>query len=69
MRKNLTGKTILILAILLVFVGGIIGIPSGFSPAAMKQSITDRIHLGLDLSGGTHLILQVMVAEAVGVQQ
>jgi preprotein translocase subunit SecD len=66
MRKNLTGKTILILAILLVFVGGIIGIPGGFSPAALKQSITDRIHLGLDLSGGTHLILQVMVAEAVG---
>jgi preprotein translocase subunit SecD len=66
MRKNLTGKTILILAILLVFVGGIIGIPNGFSPAAFKQSFTDRIHLGLDLSGGTHLILQVMVAEAVG---
>ncbi|HUV97015.1 MAG TPA: hypothetical protein VMV98_06055, partial [Acidobacteriaceae bacterium] len=66
MRKNLTGKTILIVAILLVFIGGIIGIPNGFSPAALKQSITDRIHLGLDLSGGTHLILQVMVAEAVG---
>ena len=66
MRKNLTGKTILILAILLIFVGGIIGIPNGFSPAAFKQSFTERIHLGLDLSGGTHLILQVMVAEAVG---
>lgn len=66
MRKNLTGKTILIVAILLVFIGGIIGIPNGFSPAALKRSITDRIHLGLDLSGGTHLILQVMVSEAVG---
>jgi len=66
MRKNLTGKTILIITILLVFIGGITGIPNGFSPAALKQSITDRIHLGLDLSGGTHLILQVMVAEAVG---
>ena len=66
MRNNLTGKTLLIIAILLVFVAGIIGIPSGFSPAAIQQSITERIHLGLDLSGGTHLILQVMVNEAVG---
>lgn len=66
MRKNLTTKTILIFAILLVFVLGIIGIPSGISGAALKQAITDRIHLGLDLSGGTHLILQVMVEEAVG---
>ena len=66
MRKNLTQKTILILAILLVFIGGFIGIPKGVSPTALKQSIADRIHLGLDLSGGTHLILQVMVSEAVG---
>ena len=66
MRKNLTRKTILILAILLVFIGGFIGIPKGVSRTALKQSIADRIHLGLDLSGGTHLILQVMVSEAVG---
>ena len=26
---------------------------------------TDRIHLGLDLRGGTHLVLQVHTAEAV----
>ncbi|MGC1783146.1 MAG: protein translocase subunit SecD [Acidobacteriaceae bacterium] len=66
MRKNLTGKTILIVALLLVFVFGIIGIPSSFSGTALRQSITQRIHLGLDLSGGTHLILQVMVQDAVG---
>ena len=66
MRKNLTAKTILILAILLVFIGGFIGIPSGLSLGALQKSITNRIHLGLDLSGGTHLILQVMVSEAVG---
>jgi preprotein translocase subunit SecD len=68
MRKNLTGKTILIVAVLLVFIVGIIGIPSGFSGRALKQSIFDRIHLGLDLKGGTHLILQVMVNEAVGIE-
>jgi preprotein translocase subunit SecD len=66
MRKNLTGKTVLILAILLVFVYGIFGIPSGFNGAAIKGALTNRIHLGLDLRGGTHLILQVMVQEAVG---
>lgn len=67
MRKNLTQKTILIVAVLVVCVLGITGIPSGFTPAALKQSILNRIHLGLDLKGGTHLILQVMVDEAVGV--
>lgn len=66
MRKNLTGKTILIIAVLLVFVVGITGVPSSFSGAALSKSITSRIHLGLDLSGGTHLILQVAVNEAVG---
>jgi len=67
MRKNLTTKTIAIFAILIFFVIGIIGIPHGFSGSALKESILNRIHLGLDLKGGTHLILQVMVDEAVGI--
>ncbi|MGC2160971.1 MAG: protein translocase subunit SecD [Silvibacterium sp.] len=66
MRKNLTQKTILIVAVLVVCVLGVTGIPSGFSGAALKQSLLNRIHLGLDLKGGTHLILQVVVDEAVG---
>jgi preprotein translocase subunit SecD len=66
MRNNLTSKTILIFAVLIVFVFGIIGLPSGFSGAALKASVLSRIHLGLDLKGGTHLILQVMSDEAVG---
>jgi preprotein translocase subunit SecD len=68
MRKNLTQKTILIIAVLLVFLFGIFGIPKGLSGTALKEAILDRIHLGLDLKGGTHLILQVMVDEAVGSQ-
>jgi preprotein translocase subunit SecD len=67
MRKNLTQKTILIVAILVVFVFGITGIPSGFSGSALKASLLNRIHLGLDLKGGMHLILQVQVDEAVGI--
>ncbi len=65
MRKNLTGKTIAIFAILLVFLFGIFGLPHGVSGTAWKQALGNRIHLGLDLSGGTHLVLQVMVDEAV----
>ena len=68
MRKNLTGKTVLIIAILLVFVFGIFGIPNGVSGQAWKDAIAKRINLGLDLKGGTHLVLQVMVEEAVSAE-
>jgi len=61
MGKNLAGKTAFIVAILVVFIFGIVGIPHG----GLKQSITDRIHLGLDLRGGAHLVLEVHVAEAI----
>jgi preprotein translocase subunit SecD len=64
MGKNLAGRTGFIVAVLLVFVYGIFGIPHG----GLKQSIMDRIHLGLDLKGGTHLVLQVHVAEAVNTE-
>src|SRR6201997_1445055 len=67
MRKNLTTKTIAIFAVLIFFVFGIVGIPHGLTGSALKGSILNRIHLGLDLKGGTHLILQVMVDEAVGI--
>src|ERR1700760_1371368 len=61
MGKNLAGKSAFIVAVLVIFCFGIIGIPHG----GLKQSITDRIHLGLDLKGGTHLVLEVHVAEAI----
>lgn len=66
MQKNLRTKTIGILAILIVFVYGIFGIPHGVSGTALKQALLKRISLGLDLKGGTHLVLQVMVDQAVG---
>ena len=61
-------KTLLIVAVLLVFVFGIFGIPKGIGPSAWKTAMTDRIHLGLDLKGGIHLVLQVMVEEAVSAE-
>ena len=67
MNKNLNWKLAVSVGILLLFVAGIFGPPwawSGRSPLAL---VTDRIHLGLDLRGGTHLILQVQVNDAVNV--
>ena len=61
-------KTLLIVAVLLVFVFGIFGIPKGIGLSAWKTALTDRIHLGLDLKGGIHLVLQVMVNEAVSAE-
>src|SRR5690242_5771972 len=65
MNKTLLWKTIFIVAVMLVFLFGIFGLPHGLSGEALKSALTDRIHLGLDLKGGTHLILQVKVDEAV----
>src|SRR3954470_2398101 len=65
MNKNLLWKTVFIVAVMLVFLFGIFGIPKGLSGQGLLASIQDRIHLGLDLRGGTHLILQVMVNDAV----
>ena len=65
MKKNLTAKTIIIIAVMLVFLYGIVGIPKSFSKQGLADAIQQNIHLGLDLRGGTHLILQVMVDDAV----
>ena len=67
MQKNLLLKSGIIVAILLIFVYGMLG-PKLFSGEGLKAALLDRIHLGLDLKGGTHLILQVMVNDAVGAQ-
>ncbi len=68
MKKDLKGRIALIVAVLVVFIYGIFGVPAGLSGSALLQSITKRIHLGLDLQGGAHLILQVVVKEAVSAE-
>jgi len=65
MKKNLKQKIAVIVAVLLLAVYGIFGIPSGLSGKALTEALTKRIHLGLDLQGGAHLIYQVVVSEAV----
>src|SRR5579871_444816 len=68
MKKNLRTKILAIIAVLLVSLYGIIGIPSGVSGRALLDAITRRVHLGLDLKGGAHLILQVQVADATNAE-
>ena len=55
-------KTVVIVATVLVCLFGIIGFPK--SMAELQSNVTHRIHLGLDLKGGSHLILQVQVQDA-----
>ncbi len=67
MNKNLTWKLVVIFATLLVFLFGIFGIPDSLSGQGLLAALTKHIHLGLDLRGGTHLILQVQVNDAINV--
>jgi len=67
MKQNLLWKSVFIIAVLLVFVYGIFGIPSSLTGSGLAAALLQRINLGLDLKGGTHLILQVQVNDAVNV--
>jgi preprotein translocase subunit SecD len=69
MNSNAKWKLVFIAAVLLICVFGLIG-GSSFptSLAQLQENFAKRIKLGLDLQGGTHLILQVQVDEAVGLQ-
>ena len=74
MKKNLLWKVVFILATLLVFVWGIfLGTDPQQSIEAIKThglmaGLQQNIHLGLDLRGGTHLVLQVQVNDAVNAE-
>lgn len=67
MNKNLLWKLLFIIGTMLFFLFGIFGIPKSLSGQGLLTAITDHIHLGLDLKGGTHLILQVHVNDAINV--
>ena len=63
MKKNLTTRSVIILVTILLCVYGIIGLPT--SKAALMSNFGKNIRLGLDLKGGSHLVLQVQVQDAV----
>jgi preprotein translocase subunit SecD len=66
MNPQLRWKFILIAIVILFCIYGLIGVPFPTSLAQVKQNLSDRIKLGLDLKGGSHLVLQVQVDEAIG---
>jgi preprotein translocase subunit SecD len=71
MKKNLKQKIVIIIGVLVVFLyGAFFGFDAprlgGGQP--LLNQLTQHIHLGLDLQGGVHLILQVQVKEAVGTE-
>lgn len=67
MNKPLLWRLGVIVATLIIFVFGIFGIPKSFNGQGLLAAMGEHIHLGLDLRGGTHLILQVQVNDAVNV--
>ena len=66
MNSNLRWKAIFVVAVIGLCIYGLIGLPDfPTSWTTVKQNLSQRIRLGLDLQGGTHLVLQVQVNEAV----
>jgi preprotein translocase subunit SecD len=62
MKRHLRLKFFFILAVILVCIYGIIGLPT--SKAALAANWNKNIHLGLDLRGGTYLVVQVQQQDA-----
>lgn len=66
MNPNLKWKAVFIVFVILLSIYVLIGYPTfPTSVAQMKDNFSRQIKLGLDLQGGTHLILQVQVQEAI----
>ena len=62
MHRNLIIKTGVIVATILICIFGVIGFPGSLEQA--EANVGKRIHLGLDLKGGTHLVLFVHTQDA-----
>src|ERR1700720_127089 len=67
MNSQLRWKFILILIVIVICLYGLLGLPTfPTSLTQVRANLADRIKLGLDLKGGSHLVLQVQVDEAIG---
>src|SRR5260370_20630826 len=66
MNPNLKWKALFIFAVILCCIYFLFGYPVfPTSVAQVRDNFSKQIKLGLDLQGGTHLILQVQVQEAI----
>jgi preprotein translocase subunit SecD len=66
MKRQLRYKFLFIIAVILVSLYGIIGIPR--SKSELVANWEKNIHLGLDLRGGTYLVVQVQQQDAFNAQ-
>jgi preprotein translocase subunit SecD len=66
MSKNLRNKALVIVAVVLACIVGVIGLPT--SATELRENVRERMRLGLDLQGGTHLVLQVNVHDAINAE-
>jgi preprotein translocase subunit SecD len=62
MNRTLKIKALVIIAVVLICIYGVIGIPK--SKAELVDNWKKNIHLGLDLRGGSQLVMQVQVQDA-----
>jgi len=62
MTNNLKFKILAIVVVILVCIYGIVGLPK--STAELVTNWKRNIHLGLDLKGGSQLVLQVQIQDA-----
>ena len=62
MQRNLKIKAAIIIAVILICIYGVVGIPK--SKDELVANWNKNIRLGLDLKGGTHLVMQVQVQDA-----
>jgi preprotein translocase subunit SecD len=66
MNPNLKWKFIFIVLVILGCIYGLVGLPTfPTSVAQLRDNFSHQIKLGLDLQGGTHLVLQVQTQEAI----
>jgi len=63
MTQNLKWRTVVIVVTILLCIFGIIGLPK--SKTDLVQNLKDNIRLGLDLKGGSQLVEEVHVEDAV----
>src|ERR1700693_6058825 len=62
MKSNLKFRAIAIAVVIVACIYGIIGLPK--SKDELMDNLRKNIRLGLDLKGGSHLVLQVQLQDA-----
>src|SRR5215510_11943163 len=67
-KKNLLQRTIIIVVVTLLGIYAVIGprhkpALSDFTWSGIKATLASNIHLGLDLKGGSHLVMRVKTDE------